>query len=207
VVRALVGSGIIRAARSCLSVGFKPAIASSAIAISAQAAADQSLRQLGVFLGTNNVPFMSASPAVAEFRAAMTRYAPTALLEEQALFGWASGKLFEAALAKVADKARAGDVTTQMVLEGLWQLKNENMGGLGPGVTFAKDKAPVALDCFYGLRIGTAGFTAPIGAAPMCFDKTGKAAQANALSVAPHDLGADIAALPAERRREEALWM
>lgn len=182
---ALDGSGSVRAARSCTSIGYKPAIASSAIAISAQAGADQTLRSLGVYLGTNNVPFMSNSPAAALFRDAMKRFAPTAPLEEQALFGYASGKLFEAALAKVADKARAGNVTSEMVLQGLWQLKNEKMGGLGPGVTFTQGKPATAPDCFYGIKIGTDGLTAPIGAAPVCYDKNGKPNQsANALAAA-----------------------
>lgn len=204
---ALDGSGSIRAARSCLSIGYKPAIASSAIAISAQAGADQSLRSLGVYLGTNNVPFMSDSPAAAVYRDAMERFAPASAVEEQALFGWASGKLFEAALAKVADKARAGDVTTAMVLEGLWQLKNEKIGGLGPGVTFTKGSPVTAQDCFYGIKLGTDGYTAPNGAAPTCFDKNGKATQgatdaAARQSVLAADLTSTAAAVSSARRAQ-----
>lgn len=204
---ALDGSGSVRAARSCISIGYKPAIASSAIAISAQAAADQALRSLGVYLGTNNVPFLSDSPAAAVFRDAMKRFAPAALLEEQALFGWASGKLFEAALAKVAVKARAGNVTSEMVLEGLWQLKNEKMGGLGPGVTFTKGKPATAQDCFYGLKIGMDGFSAPNGAAPTCFDKNGRSTQSAAQtgatqSIAGTDLIPTAAATPSARRAQ-----
>ncbi|MGQ0464210.1 MAG: ABC transporter substrate-binding protein [Sporichthyaceae bacterium] len=174
---ALDGSGSSRAARSCVSIGYTPAIASSAIAISAAAGVDKNLRQLGTFLGNNNVPFMSDSPAAAEFRAALARIAPSAPLEQQALLGWASGKLFEAALAKVADRARAGDVTTQMVLEGLWQLKNEKLGGLAPGLTFVKGKGADAADCFYGIKLGPTGYTDPLGAKPKCFEGNGKAAQ------------------------------
>lgn len=204
---ALDGSGSVRAARSCLSIGFKPALASSAIAISAQAGADQSLRSLGVYLGTNNVPFMSDSPSAGVYRDAMKRFAPSAALEQQALFGWASGKLFEAALAKVADKARAGDVTTEMVLEGLWQLKNEKMGGLGPGVTFTKGKPATAQDCFYGIKIAPDGYTAPNGAAPTCFDKNGKATQGATdagarQSVLAADLTSTAAAVSTARRAQ-----
>jgi branched-chain amino acid transport system substrate-binding protein len=164
------GSASIRVARSCISIGLRPAIASSAIALSALASSDKNLRELGAYLGTNNVPFMSYdSPAAGEFRAAMARYSPQSPLDEPAIFGWASGKLFEAAMAKVAAKARVGDVTTAMVLEGLWQLKNEKLGGLGPGVTFAEGKAPLAADCFYGVALGPNGFTDPIGSKPKCF--------------------------------------
>jgi branched-chain amino acid transport system substrate-binding protein len=201
---ALDGSGSVRAARSCAGIGFKPAIATSAIAVSAQAAADPTLRQFGTYLGTNNVPFIADdSPAAAAFRDAMKRYAPSAALEEQALLGWAAGKLFETALAKVADKARAGDVTTQMVLDGLWQLKNEKLGGLGPGVTFTQGKAATGSDCFYGLRLGTDGYSAPLGAKPTCFGADGGKDQSSSdPSMATTSL-APAAALAVQRTRTQ----
>jgi branched-chain amino acid transport system substrate-binding protein len=84
------------------------------------------------------------------------------------MMGWSAGKLFEAALAKVAAKARVGDVTTQMVLDGLWQLKNEKLGGLSPGVTFAQGKAGSAPRCYYSLLLTAAGVTAPLGSKVRC---------------------------------------
>ena len=169
----LDGSASTRAARSCISIGYKPTIATGAIAVSAQAAADQNLRTLGTFLGTGIAPYLSTNlPVVNAFQIAMKRYAPSQELEQQAMLGWASGKLFEAALAKVADKARAGNVTTEMVTEGLWQLKNEKLGGLSPGVTFSKGNPAKYLDCYYGLKLGKDGFSSPTGAKPVCSNRT-----------------------------------
>jgi branched-chain amino acid transport system substrate-binding protein len=85
------------------------------------------------------------------------------------LLGWAAGKLLEAALAKVSTRARAGPITTAMVLDGLWQLKNEKLDGLSPGATFARRAPARAIDCYYGLRLDEHGFGAVNGSKPVCF--------------------------------------
>ena len=169
---AVEGSSLTRLARSCVSLNYRPTIATSGIATNPQAVADKNLRSFGVHLGHEVAPFVSTEiPGVAEMRAALKQFAPNVSLDPAVTLGWASGKLLEAALAKVADKARAGDITTAMILEGLWQLKNEKLNGLTVGVTFAKDKVAVAPECYFGLKLDESGFTAPQGGKPLCFDK------------------------------------
>ncbi len=164
------GSAAIRAVRSCASLNYFPTIATGSIAVSAAAAADSGLRRNTMYLGTQLVPYtVTDVPAVKAFTDAMQRYAPSAVVEQTALFGWAAGKLFEAALSNVADKARAGSVTTAMILEGLWKVKNEKLAGLGPGVTFTKEKPAVEIDCYYGLKLDVNGFSAVRGSKPTCF--------------------------------------
>jgi branched-chain amino acid transport system substrate-binding protein len=182
----LDGSASTRVARSCISLGYKPTIATGAIAVSQQAAVDPNLRTLGTFLGTGIAPFTEATaPPVAAFLAGMARYAPGAAVEQQAMLGWAAGKLFEAAMSKVADKARAGDVTTAMVLDGLWQLKDEKLGGLSPGATFVKGSPAKYVDCYYGLELGPKGFSSPTGAKPVCYGGgSGSAVQSQAVASA-----------------------
>jgi branched-chain amino acid transport system substrate-binding protein len=165
----LDGSASIRAARSCASLNYFPTIATGAIAVSAQAAADQGLRRNNTYLGSGVVPYTNTTvPAVGAFLTAMERFAASSAPDQQAMLGWAAGKLFEAALGKVSDKARAGKVTTQMVLDGLWQLKNEKLGGLSPGATFTKGEPAKLIDCYYPLKLDEKGFSAPKGAKPVC---------------------------------------
>lgn len=182
----LDGSASTRVARSCISLGYKPTIATGAIAVSQQAAVDPNLRTLGTFLGTGIAPFTEvAAPPVAAFVAGMARYAPGAAVEQQAMLGWAAGKLFEAAMSKVADKARAGDVTTAIVLDGLWQLKDEKLGGLSPGATFVKGSPAKYVDCYYGLELGPKGFSSPTGPKPVCYGGgSGSAVQSQAVASA-----------------------
>ncbi|GAA0608899.1 hypothetical protein GCM10009547_08630 [Sporichthya brevicatena] len=166
----LDGSAAIRAVRSCSSLNYTPVIATGSIAVSAAAAADNGLRRNTMYLGTQLVPYtVTDSPAVKAFTDAMRRYAPSAVLEQNALFGWAAGKLFEASLANVADKARAGTVTTAMILEGLWKVKTERLDGLSPGVTFSEGKPAANVDCYYGLKLDVNGFSAVSGSKPTCF--------------------------------------
>ncbi|HZE65381.1 MAG TPA: ABC transporter substrate-binding protein, partial [Sporichthyaceae bacterium] len=138
--------------------------------LSAAASADAGLRRNRTFLGSGVVPYTTTdTPGIQAFHVATKRYAPSAPEDQQTLLGWASGKLLEAALAKVSAKVRAGDITTQMILDGLWQLKNEKLDGLSPGATFAKGAPAKAIDCYYGLRLDVHGFAAVNGSKPVCF--------------------------------------
>jgi branched-chain amino acid transport system substrate-binding protein len=173
----LDGSASIRAARSCASLNYYPTIATGAIAVSAQAATDAGLRRNNTYLGSGVVPYTTTdTPAIQAFHAAMKQYAPSNLEDQQSLLGWAAGKLFEAALAKEGAKARAGNVTTAMVLDGLWQLKGEKLGGLTPGATFVKGDHAVIDDCYYPLKLDPKGFSAPKGSKPVCYGASAKSA-------------------------------
>jgi branched-chain amino acid transport system substrate-binding protein len=167
---ALDGSAIIRAVRSCASLNYFPTIATGAVGVSAAVSIDAGVRRNGMYLGNGIVPFTTTdTPAIQAFHAAFKQYAPSAPEEQQALLGWTAGKLFEAALAKVAAEARAGDVTTALILEGLWQLKNEKLGGLGPGVSFVKEQPAKTLECYYPIKLDGQGFSAPAGSKVQCF--------------------------------------
>lgn len=193
------GSASIRAARSCASLNYFPTIATGAIAVSTAAAADAGLRRNNMFLGTGVVPYTTTdTPGIKAFHEGMKRYAPSTLEGQQELLGWAAGKLFEAALAKVATKARAGTVTTEMILEGLWSLKGEKLDGLSPGATFTKGSPAKSIDCYYGLRLDDKGFGAPNGSKPVCYgaDKkleSGAAAPASVPAQGRTDAAQDLA--------------
>jgi branched-chain amino acid transport system substrate-binding protein len=166
---ALDGSANTRFARSCAQLNYFPQLATSAIGIPPAAAADPALQKNTVYLGGQNVPFPTTdTPGALEFHNALKQFLPTFEPDGNTMAGWASGKLFEAALAKVATKARAGDVTTQMVLDGLWQLKNETLNGLSPSLTFQKGGLPKLPRCYFVLLLNSEGVTAPIGSKLQC---------------------------------------
>ncbi|MGQ0632536.1 MAG: ABC transporter substrate-binding protein [Sporichthyaceae bacterium] len=198
----LDGSASIRAARSCASLNYFPTIATGAIAVSAQAAADKGLQRNTTFLGSGLVPYTTTDTAgIKAFHIATKRYAPSAAEDQQTLLGWAAGKLFEAALAKVSERARAGDVTTAMVLEGLWQLKNEKLDGLSPGATFTKGQPATSIDCYYGLRLDSKGFGAVNGSEPVCFGASARAVSPGTSgALVPDPTPQEHALAPAQRR-------
>ncbi|MGQ0624009.1 MAG: ABC transporter substrate-binding protein [Sporichthyaceae bacterium] len=176
---AVEGSAATRLARGCAALNYRPLIATTAIILNPQAVADKNLQSFGVVLGHNVAPFVTSEIAgVAELVAAMAKFSPKTVVDQAVMLGWSSGKLFEAALAKVADQARAGDVTTQMIMEGLWKLKEEKLDGLSAGVTFGKGKLPSAPPCYFSLKLTSAGWSAPEGGKPVCNGKKPAAAAA-----------------------------
>ena len=166
---ALDGSANTRLARSCEALGYHPQLATNALGAPPAVADDPLMRKRSLYLAAPNLPFpMRDTPGGAEFHEAVERFAPGYKLDQSLMQGWASGKLFEAALAKVAAKARTSDVTTQLILEGLWQLKKETMQGLGPGVTFGQGKHASVPRCYYVLLLSTEGIIAPLGSKLRC---------------------------------------
>jgi branched-chain amino acid transport system substrate-binding protein len=167
---ALDGSGDSRAARSCRALGITAPIATSALGVSDATANDPNLRALGVYLGNGNAPFtVSDTIGGKEFRDAFAKYAPGSPIDQNTMTGWACGKLFEAALAKVFDKARSGPVTTELILDGLWQLKGEKLDGIAPPLSFNRNALPTSNDCAFLLGIKEQGYFAPIGSRAECF--------------------------------------
>jgi branched-chain amino acid transport system substrate-binding protein len=167
---ALEGSGDARFARSCLSLGYAPPSATSALSVSAEAALDPNFRKLGVYLGTGNAPYQAADTAGGKvFKAAYDRFAAGSSIDQNTISQWTSGKLFEKAIANVFQTARSGPITRDLLFEGLWQIKNEKLDGLAPGITFNKTAPPNPNDCYALLNLTTAGYTAPKGSKFECF--------------------------------------
>ncbi len=167
---ALEGSGDARFARSCLSLGYAPPAATSALSVSAEAALDPNFRKLGVFLGTGNAPYQAADTAGGKaFKAAYDRFAPGSSIDQNTISQWTSGKLFEKAIANVFEKARSGPITREMLLDGLWMIKNEKLDGLAPNITFNKNALPTQNDCYALLNLTPSGYTAPKGSKFECF--------------------------------------
>jgi branched-chain amino acid transport system substrate-binding protein len=167
---ALESSGNTRLARSCTSLGYRPTIATSATAITAESALDPNLATLGVFLGAANAPFVATDTEGARaFSAAYDRYSPGASVDQNSISQYTSGRLFEAAVANVYAQARSGPITRALLLEGLWQVRNEKLGGLAPGMTFHRQAPPARSDCYALLGLTTSGYGSPKGSRFTCF--------------------------------------
>jgi branched-chain amino acid transport system substrate-binding protein len=98
----------------------------------------------------------------------MDTYAPGQPLNQSAVEGYVSGRLFEAAIARVASAAAKGPITTAMVKQGLGRIKNETLDGLAPPLTFHSGKPAPVVNCYYNLQVGSKGFFAPQGSHPSC---------------------------------------
>jgi branched-chain amino acid transport system substrate-binding protein len=103
----------------------------------------------GGYYAASTFPWVATdSPARREFHAVMSRYAPDAVLSAHATSGWAAAKLFE----KVARRIGA-PFTSARLLEGLWSIRNETLGGLTPSITFRRNSTAVPEYCYFPLEL------------------------------------------------------
>jgi len=164
------GSGDGRMARSCRALDYSPPVATAALAVSEAASKDPNLQAQGVYLGTGNAPFKADDvPGAKEFQEAYNTYAAGSSVDQNSMSAWSAGKMFEAAIANVYEKARSGSITKDLILEGLWKVKNETLAGLAPGMTYNKSAPPTQNDCYFTLTINTKGYQAPKGSKATCF--------------------------------------
>ena len=162
-------SAIQRIFKSCASIGWSPPSATTGIAISPSTAADPKVQAANVYLNSPTPPYFNLDLATSRaFQDAMKRYAPGARIDQSAMNAYVAGKLFEAGLAKVAAQARSGPVTTKMILDGMHQIKDENLGGYSSvPLTFKPGPHPTGA-CYYVVRINEQGLSDLSPGRPQC---------------------------------------
>ena len=70
--------------------------------------------------------------------------------------GWVAGKLLEKAGAGIGEPP-----TSAAILEGLWGLKDETLGGLTNPLTFVREKPAPPTVCWYNLLVRHGSWTTP----------------------------------------------
>jgi len=153
------GPSTKRIARSCSDQGFKPRYVLAAVDTT-YASPDFE----GSVLAGLVFPFVgSGLPAAAEFEKTMARYAPNEPLGVVTATGWTAAKLFEAVAQGVG-----ATPTTADILNGLYALKGETLGGLTVPLTFHRGAPATPVPCAFMMVISGGRFTAPNGAKPTC---------------------------------------
>jgi branched-chain amino acid transport system substrate-binding protein len=151
-----------RVGSACARVDFHPVLSFATTVTVDRMKADPNLD--GTLLALPLAPwFQSSVPNVAEYRDAVARYLPGQTPTASGENGWAAAKLFEVA------ESRASDPTTSPgILNGLWSIKNETLGGLIPATTFTKDQKAPQIRCWSLVLISGGQFTAPEGGQMHC---------------------------------------
>jgi branched-chain amino acid transport system substrate-binding protein len=165
---AMDGASISRLVRSCDALGFRPPIATDSLLISNEQAADAGLRRNTVLSGNVTAPWMLAdTPGQRAYQAAMKRYAPAYTTDSSSILAWTSGKLAEAGIDKLPVTVAAP--TSEQIVSGLGQLRNEKLDGLSPGITFHPGEPAPQGRCMYYTRLDEHGWSAPRGSTPVCY--------------------------------------
>jgi branched-chain amino acid transport system substrate-binding protein len=151
-----------RIASACSRVDFHPVFSFATTVTVDRMRSDPNLE--GTVLALPLAPWFQASnPSIAQYRDTMARYSPGNTVTASGENGWAAAKLFELA------GTRGSDPTTSAgILDGLWSMKNETLGGLIPAVTFTKDQNAPDVKCWSVVVITGGQFTAPEGGQMHC---------------------------------------
>jgi ABC-type branched-subunit amino acid transport system substrate-binding protein len=114
-----------RLAKNCQSVGLDAIQAVTGIQASLDFAGDPAME--GVVIAEAASPWFDGRvPAVAEFQDSLKRYASDVPASAGSMRGWVAAKHFEAAVRTLPP----GPITAAAVLTGLYNLRNERLGGL-----------------------------------------------------------------------------
>ena len=165
-VLAVVADGATarRVAASCARQGYRPTLSIAGPAVDERLAGAGASEALEGTLGTvATFPYiLRDTPATAEFHAAITRFGTGEPLSAAAAQGWVSAKLFERAA------SGAEPLTAERILDGLWSLSGETLGGLTAPRTFAREGNNADVRCFFVMQLRGRAWTAPRGAELLC---------------------------------------
>jgi branched-chain amino acid transport system substrate-binding protein len=150
-----------RLARSCANQDYHPMFLGGGAMAGPKHTEDPYLSEL--YTAYNVVPWIVTDlPAVAEYRSAIAEFGSPIWPSSGVV--WADGMLLRAAAAKLP----ADNPTPQSVLDGLYSMKNETLGGLIQPATFSPDQKTRGSSCFFPLVIKDKKWLAPLGAKQEC---------------------------------------
>jgi branched-chain amino acid transport system substrate-binding protein len=100
--------------------------------------------------------FQTGTPATDEFQQAFAALGKGLGKGSGIPLGWVTGKLLEKAGANLPEPP-----TTQALLEGLWTIKSDTLGGLTAPLNFTRDKPPAPVACWFAMAIANSRWTSP----------------------------------------------
>lgn len=152
---ALDANSYQRMGRSCASVDYRPRYGIAQPVMLTELARDPNLQgSPGV---SYTAPFFyAANPSVAEFHQAMGQYAAGAPLTGSASLGWSAAKLLQASARRLSPVPTAADI-----LEGVWSLGGEDLGGLTAPLRFRRDGPTVPPVCYWQVVVTDNAYRSP----------------------------------------------
>ena len=156
-------ASIVRIARSAKRQGWSPVIAGSYTVnndVLLKAGPDAE----GILGFSATAPYGS-SPLLKPYREAVARFVPGARLAGYGSTAWVQGKLMERLAEIFGDKSAP---TTADILDALYSLKDETLGGLVPPITFNKGPHGRVNRCMVPIKIAKGAIISPLGEGFVC---------------------------------------
>ena len=152
---ALDANSYSRFGKACAGVGYKPRYGIAQPVMLADLAKDPNLQgSPGV---SYTAPFFfAANPAVARFQKAMAQYGGKAPLTGSASLGWSAAELLGAAARRLSPTPTSADI-----LEGVWSLAGDDLGGLTAPLRFKRDGPTVPPVCYWQVVVAQNTYRSP----------------------------------------------
>jgi branched-chain amino acid transport system substrate-binding protein len=166
-----------RFAADCRQQGYDPLEVGGLGSATTAWLADSGLN--GFLLAANNADTYDTSlPALKSFYAALRQYAPGILTASMTvekpltIYAWAGGVLFQKAAmaAHLTPASSPGEVK-----KGLYELKNETLGGIAPPLTFTPGR-PTFVRCYFTVELKDGRFVPLNGSRTSCLSQADAAA-------------------------------
>ena len=146
------GDSLERMANDCAEQGYKPLFVGDSIAITANLASDPNLN--GLLAGQTDFPWVdSYTPAQATYQQAVKAYDPSLASSATTAAEWTAGML-----AVAASSALTATPTSAEFFQGLWGIKNNNLGGLAPPLTFTQGQPATPSNCYFMMTLNNGQF-------------------------------------------------
>jgi branched-chain amino acid transport system substrate-binding protein len=158
----LDGNSTRRLADDCAAQGFRPLIITNSLGLVKEVL--QSPNVNGLVSPAQTFPFTADdTDATREFQDAfqqLTGGPPQAGPQSSA---WTSGRLLELAGTTLPEDPTAADL-----LEGLWRIQGNDLGGLAGPLAFNRERPPTAVNCYFLVGIEGGQFVDPEGSKLTC---------------------------------------
>ena len=162
IVQTLDNNSMLRVARSCARQGYHPTYGYFDNVTLPSVAQDPNTD--GAIVAVKAPPWVSKDvPGLAEIHQAFAEAAPGVEVNGAHVNGWVSAKTFEQAAKNLPDRP-----TNEDVLNGLWSLNGDNLGGLTYPLTFPKMGNSPKKACWSAVVIQQKKFVATQGSKLSC---------------------------------------
>jgi branched-chain amino acid transport system substrate-binding protein len=146
------GDSLDRMANDCAEQSYKPLFVGDSIAITANLASNSNLNEL--LAGQTDFPWVdSFTPAQVTYQQAIKQYDPSLAGSATTSAEWTAGMLAVAA----SDDLTATPTTAEF-FQGLWSIKNNDLGGLAPPLTFNANALPTPSNCYFLMQLQNGQF-------------------------------------------------
>jgi branched-chain amino acid transport system substrate-binding protein len=155
-----------RFAQSCDKIGYHPHYAAYPLGVGNESLFLGEKLLANTYVPLNTFAWMASStPAEKNYQASVAKYNPGFSTGDAAGLGWTAGALLVAGARGFTDS----DASTKTLLNGLYSLKKETLGGLAAPLTFAAGKHPVVPYCLFAAisNANNDGWATPVSV-PVC---------------------------------------